>query len=267
MSEITINEAVLPSGLPVYAASPAGATGCGSVVWLHERYGFVEHTKDYARKIAARGFAVVAPDLYYDFADPEGLHAGDARVGPIDDDVIDSRLVEAVEYLGKLGTADVSRLGMIGVCATGRYPIVYGSRRPIQAPVIYYGATNGWGVTDTHHEPLQDMVERVDAPFLGIFGERDHNIPVSDVCGFRDLLEEKNKSYEIVMYEDAPHGFINDTMPGRYRPAAEADAFERMIRFFSTNLAPAGVPPDLVTWEFKAVKSVDYDFSKNVRLA
>ncbi len=239
---VTTRDVVLPSGLPVHLATPDGAGPYPSVIWLHERYGYVRHTQEYAEKIAGCGFAVAAPDIYFEFPDQEGLHRGDARVGPIADPTVQGWLVETVEHLSGYPNADTTRLGMIGVCATGRYPIVYGSQRPLQAAVVYYGATNGWGTTDVHPETMESMVARLGAPVLGLFGERDHNIPVSEVCGFRDLLEASDKSYRIRMYEGAPHGFMNDTMPGRYHPFAETSAFLELDQFLAEQLA-ANPPP------------------------
>jgi carboxymethylenebutenolidase len=263
---VTTSEVVLPSGLPVCVAAPEGPGPFPCVVWLHERYGFVTHTREYAEKIAGGGYVVAAPDLYYEFPDQDALHRGDARFGQIGDPLVDQRLVETVGHLSEHPNADVARLGMIGVCATGRYPLVYGSHRSLQAAVVYYGATNGWDVTDSHPETMPSIVEGLSAPVLGLFGERDHNIPVTEVCGFRNLLEEHNKSYRIRMYEGAPHGFINDTMSGRYHPLAETGAFLEMQRFFAENLSDCGPGRDVVTWDFQATMAVDYDFSKNVRL-
>jgi len=55
---------------------------------------------------------------------------------------------------------------------------------------------------------------------LGIFGEDDHVISISDIQRFRNELEKRNHSYQITMYPGVPHGWLNDTMPGRYRPEA-----------------------------------------------
>jgi dienelactone hydrolase len=60
---------------------------------------------------------------------------------------------------------------------------------------------------------VEDLLARVNCPVLGIFGEADHIISVEDVTRFRNALEKAKKDYHIRIYRDAPHGWLNDTMP------------------------------------------------------
>jgi len=60
-------------------------------------------------------------------------------------------------------------------------------------------------------------------PVFAAFGETDHIISLDDVRRFRNSLETHGKTYDINVYKDAPHGWLNDTMPGRYRKV-QADA-------------------------------------------
>ena len=61
-----------------------------------------------------------------------------------------------------------------------------------------------------------------------------------------------------------PHGFLNDTMPGRYRPTEAAQAWHMLLAFLAEVAAGQWNGP--VRWEFEGTSSVNYDFSKNVRL-
>lgn len=48
-----------------YLALPDGdETGLPAVVVIHEIWGLDEHIKDVARRLAAEGYAALAPDLY-----------------------------------------------------------------------------------------------------------------------------------------------------------------------------------------------------------
>jgi carboxymethylenebutenolidase len=80
----------------------------------------------------------------------------------------------------------------------------------------------------------------------------------------RNTLEKYDKSYQIMVCAGAPHGFLNATMPGRYRPEATAAVWRNLLSYLDANLA--GSPADQrVTWTFECSKRSDYDFSKNVR--
>jgi carboxymethylenebutenolidase len=67
------------------------------------------------------------------------------------------------------------------------------------------------------------------------------------------------------VYADAPHGWLNDTMPGRYRPVTAKQTWDEAIAFLTDTLV-TGRDPSLIDWKFTATKHTDYDFTKNVRM-
>ena len=109
----------------------------------------------------------------------------------------------------------------MGVCQTGRHPLVLAAERPIAAAIIWYGAASKreWQVSERYPKPLDEIIARVECPVLGLFGEADHVISLDDVRRLRDTLDRHGKTYHIKVYPGAPHGWLNDTMPGRYRRA------------------------------------------------
>jgi carboxymethylenebutenolidase len=260
---ITTQVASASAGMPVHLAKPAGAGPFPCVIVLHERYGLVQHTTDIADQIAAAGYVVAAPDLYYATPDQDGLHRGDVRVHAADDEVAEH--LDAVrELLAGTDGADISRLGVVGACQTGRYAFLLGARHPVRACVVLYGATNGWEASERHPVPLEKHIAATSAPVFGVFGELDHTISLPEVQHLRDVLERHDKSYRIMVCADAPHGFLNATMPGRYRPEAADHVWRELLDYLAASLsaepAVAGV-----TWRFECAKAADYDFAKNTR--
>ncbi len=253
-------------GTPALVVEPDGAGPYPCVVLLHERYGLVPHTEDLARKIAAFGYVVIAPDLFYTHPDQAGLHAGTITAKPPDAEVL--ALLEDVVPLFAQASADPARLGMIGVCQTGRYPFVWGAAHPLRACIALYGAAQkrDWVVNDHQPDGMEGLIAKLDADVLGIFGEKDHIISFDDVIVLRESLERNNRSYDLSIYADVPHGWLNDTMPGRYRPQAAQRALGDIVAFLDASLAPAGAPSAVVRWNFNAVKSSSYNFTKNVRM-
>lgn len=257
------------NGTPALLCWPKTPGTYPTVMILHERYGLVPHTEDLARKIAAEGFVVIAPDLFFDYPDQVALHNGDVGVKPSDDDVLKA-CEDAFALLTDVKSADTSRFGMIGVCQTGRYSLVWGANHPLKAAITLYGAAQAsdWEYTDLHPDGIDKLLDKMvvqkSTNILGIFGERDHVISFDDVQRLRNAIEARNLSYQISVYPDVPHGWLNDTMPGRYRPAAAQKAWNEAIAFLKTKLAPDADDGNVV-WNFDAVKSRDYDFTKNVR--
>ena len=89
---------------------------------------------------------------------------------------------------------------------------------------------------------------------------------MEDMRRLRDVLESNRKTYEFALFPVMPHGWMNSTMPGRYRPKETEQAGSMILDFME--LVHAGeVPDDRVIWRFQSNIAPDYDFTKKVRLA
>jgi carboxymethylenebutenolidase len=141
------------------------------------------------------------------------------------------------------------------------------NRDDIAGVVVLYGAIGGkeWDGNELRPTPIEKLVSRVSCPVLGIFGEADHIISVDDVIRFRGCMEWSKKSYHVRLYRDAPHGWLNDTMPGRYRKEAAKDAWSLMMSFLKKCFAGSW-NKDRISCTFESDYATQYDFTKNVRL-
>jgi carboxymethylenebutenolidase len=88
---------------------------------------------------------------------------------------------------------------------------------------------------------------------------------VPDVRELRNCLERHQKSFKIIVSRDAPHGFLNDTMPGRYRRDQAEAGWASQIAFLRHVFSPAYDPSRLVQI-YESDISANYDFTKNIRL-
>ena len=265
-AEITVEEITCAGGMPAFVAQPKGSGKRPCVVLMHERYGLVQHTKDLAQRFAKDGYVCIAPDVFFRHLDQEALHAGDSRCDISDSDAIRD-LSAAIDALDGVASADTSRVAVKGVCQTGRHPLVLAAERPISVALVWYGAASKreWDVTDLQPQKLEDVISKVDCPVFGSFGEADHIISLDDVRRFRNCLEEKHKSYEIHVFKCAPHGWLNDTMPGRYRREQAEAGWAAQLKFLEWVFDP-NRDQSATSWKFACASGPDYDFSKNVRL-
>jgi len=258
----------LPSGMTVFRGLPKAKGKRPAVILLHERYGVDRHTKDLTVKLAQAGYVGLAPDLFFRFTgDRNALQRGEVRVELRDDEVLKD-LAEAIDYLRTLSAVDGSKIAIIGVCQTGRQSLLLAAHRnDVSASVVLYGAVGGreWETNELRPEPVERLIEQLSCPVLGIFGEADHIISVDDVVKFRGCLERSKKSYHVRLYRDAPHGWLNDTMPGRYRKEAAKDAWRLMLSFLRKTFG-GGWDRERILWTFESDYSPNYDFKKNVRL-
>ena len=189
-------------------------------------------------------------------------------VGIRDDEALID-LDECVNYLRGLDCVDGGRIAVMGVCQTGRQPLLAAAHRDdLRCAVVFYGGIyqRDWEPHEERPTPVGEFIERLSCPVLGVFGDSDHIISVDDVLRFRRALEDSWKSYSIRIFRDAPHGWLNDTMSGRYRPEASEAAWALLFRFLEEHLDGDG-NGSRVEWEFEGDVPPDYDFSKMVRLA
>jgi len=252
-------------GMPAFVCAPDGTGAAPAVIVVHERYGFVRHTRDLAERFARDGYVAIAPDLYFRHPDQEALHRGDANCDVADPDAL-MALGTVMDALKRIPQADPTRLAIMGVCQTGRLPLVVAASRPIAAALVWYGAAQPreWAVNDKYPRALDDIIAAVDCPVLGMFGETDHLISLDDIRRLRDCLERHGKPYDIHVYRDAPHGWLNDTMPGRYRGAQAVAAWADQLALLRRVMAP-GYDRSTRVQRYAADIAVDYDFSRNVR--
>ena len=253
-----------------FLAVPERGTGpYGALILGHERYGLVQHTLDLVAKFAADGYVSLAPDLFSRWeGDKAALNRGDIQV-PLSDADIGGYMSDSLDYLLADARVDSARIAAMGVCQSGDYPLVLNSVRPEIAAnvVVYGGAQKGvWEQNAGRPEPYESILARLTAPMLGIFGEADFLISIDDVARLRRALEKHRKSYEVKMVAGMPHGWMNDTMPGRYRPQETAETWALILDFLE-RVAAGAFPPDRVRWRFESDIAQDYDFTKNVRLA
>jgi carboxymethylenebutenolidase len=228
LTDLADPRAVTSRGVPVLLAEPPGAARRPCVILLHERYGLVRHTQELAHRLAAEGYLVAAPDLFHAVPDQDALHRGEVKVAS--DDVATLADLESV------------------------VAVLYGAAQDRE-----------WETHARFPVGLRDLIMRGRAPVLGMFGERDHAISIAHVLRLRGALEEANRSYALTVFHDAPHGWLNDTMPGRYRPAQAAAAWAELTAFLARHLS-GEAPQGTVEWRFACTKRADYDFATNVRM-
>ena len=201
-------------------APPAAAAG--GVVLVQEIFGVNAHIRDVAARLAAEGFAVLAPsvcdpvepgvELDYDEA---GVARGRELVAALGFD----RAVDIVAAAaGRLRTG-TPRVAAVGFCWGGTVAFLAATRLGLPA-VDYYGGRS---------VPFLDEPAR--APLLMHFGEHDPIIPAAD----RALHREKQPQARIHVY-DAGHGFNCDRRAD-YSAAAAALAWRRTCDFLREVLA------------------------------
>jgi len=225
MSEQTPLSVHEPDGEPV-----------GGIVVVQEAFGVNDHIEDVARRFAAEGWLAVAPHLFHRTGDPK-LGYGDFSVvmphmQALTADGVLADIDAALDLLAQRGIP-VGRAGVVGFCMGGTVALVIAARRPVGAAVTFYGG----GVTEGRFgfPPLVDEATRLQAPWLGLYGDQDQGIPVDGVEQLRAAAARSGQETELIRYPEAGHGFHCDQRDS-YEPKSAQDAWARTLAWFRDHL-------------------------------
>lgn len=220
---------------PLSIHEPSGTPATGVVV-VQEAFGVNDHIEDVCRRFAAEGYLAVAPHLFHRTGDPKLGYADIQQVMPhmqgLSRDGVLSDVDAAIAHLTDAGI-DTGRIGVVGFCMGGTVALLVGRERPVGAAVTFYGG----GVKQGRFgfPALVDVAPRLQAPWLGLFGDQDPGIPVEQVEELRVAAATASPPTEVVRYPDAGHGFHCDQRDS-YHPASAQDAWRRTLQWFATFL-------------------------------
>lgn len=183
--------------------------------------------------------------------------------GKLPDDASLVDFDELVSHISGLDFADADRIIAAGFCQTGRTPLLLSSHgRCLSGAVVFHGGIYDWDYepTEKGQESVVSIVPRLSCPVFGAFGEFDRIVPLPNVWTFRHMLEQNRKSYQIHLFSDAPHAWMNDTMTdGRYRADTAAQSWKLMVDFCKEVTSVAWKSDQLVC-RFESAIQPDHEF-------
>ena len=237
---LTAGEIKIPTkdgSIPGYRAMPATGKSFPVILVVQEIFGVHEHIKDVARRFAKNGYMAIAPDLYHRQGDVSQLKDNKEIfakvVSKVPDTQVMSDLDSAVAWAGKNG-GNVEKLGITGFCWGGRITWLYTAHNPkVDAGVAWYGRLVGDKSDMNPSHPI-DLVDRINAPVLGLSGGADAGIPNDTVERMNEALKKAGKKSAIHLYPDTPHAFHADYRPS-YRKEQANDGWKRALEWFRKN--------------------------------
>lgn len=221
--------------IPGYRARPQGGGKLPVVIVIQEIFGIHEWIKDVCRRFAKAGYLAVAPYLYSRQGDATAY--ADIRtlveqvVSKVDDTVVLSDLDATIAWAVKQG-GDAGRVGVTGFCWGGRQTWLHVAHNPqVKAGVAWYGQLVRREGNMAPRHPVE-VAAGLKGRVLGLYGELDKGIPLTQVDAMRAALREAaDAGCEIIVYPGADHGFLADYRPS-YNEAAARDAWARCLQWF-----------------------------------
>ncbi|RKE23086.1 dienelactone hydrolase family protein [Streptomyces sp. TLI_171] len=239
---------VRPSGggVQVYAATPPRPERPrATVVVGMELFGVTAWVRVACDRLAAAGYAALAPDFYGRAAERAELPYDDAGrvegfrlLGTVTADQVVADTAAALGLGAELG-AGPGR-AFVGFSVGGHLGLLAGTRLPLDVVAACYP---GWTLEgDT---PLADNVPPLSpagaaalaahgTAVLGLVGSEDQLVPPAQWSRIADRLTDTRTPHELVTYPGVPHGFLCADRPASFRPAETEDAWSRILATLAT---------------------------------
>src|SRR5215468_5239222 len=197
--------AVAGGDMPVYYARPAGVANPPVILVAMEIFGLHEYIKDVTRRLGKLGALAIAPDYYFRAGEDLTKITEIPKLMPIVNKKPDAELLsdlDATVAWAKSQGGDTSRLGIMGFCRGGRTVWEYAAHnKDLKAGVAFYGSLvdpeaqkSIWPKSPTALAP------EMKAPVLGLYGEADQGIPLTQVDAMKGALQGAGKTFEIKIY-------------------------------------------------------------------
>jgi len=211
--------------MSLFIWEPAG-TPVGSVLLIQEIFGVGPYIRAVAERLAAAGYVVGAPDVFWRFApnwasdhSVEGLQASMAQVGNLDAPQAIADCISALAHLGAIDGVDAAP-AVLGYCLGGTLAWGVAAMGEPSCCVSYYGS----GVPS-----MIGMIEQVHCPTLFHFGDSDAYIPNDGVEAVAAAITGRNGF--TVNVEHAGHAFDNHESEMFWNEAAANAAWAKTMSF------------------------------------
>lgn len=206
---------------------PESGTGSG-IVLFHEIFGVNVYIRAVAERLAALGYVVLAPDLFWR-TDPDnpierhdegGLEEAMARIGDFDWEQGFRDGDAALAHLDRLDETTGS-VGVLGFCMGGLLAFGVAVQSEPDVAVSYYGS----GVAD-----MADAAPQIHCPVLFHFGDNDPFIPMEQVERVQAAFAERD-DVTVLVHEGAGHAFDNEFADIFHHPVKAKEAWAQTAVF------------------------------------
>jgi carboxymethylenebutenolidase len=234
-----------PSGETVpatLAAPPADDPAMGAVIVVHDARGATPYLASVCDRLAEAGLFALAPHLYHwegfsEVNPAEGWPSAAEDMTRLTVSGLNIDIDGTLLYLREAGFG-VGRVAVLGFCMGGTVALHSATRHALGAAVSFYGG----GVSTPYWDgvpPLIQLAPTLRTPWLGLYGEEDALISMSEISDLRAAAEGAQAPTTLVTYPGAGHAFHSDDRSNVYRRAAAEDAWKRALDWIENNLAPS----------------------------
>lgn len=222
-----------------YFAAPEIDTPIAGVIVAPEWWGRNEYTEQRARELAEHGYAALAIDMYGDKKVTTAVPQASEWMNQTFEhaDTIVSRAQAGLATLAAQPEVNTEKLAAIGFCYGGKVVLdLTRSGADVKAVATFHAVLSP-------KAPAQK--DQVKAEILVLHGELDSMVTLDDVASFRQEMHDAHVDHEVILFEDAKHGFSNPLADERakannvdlgYNAEAERQGLEAMYELLDKHL-------------------------------
>ncbi|MFF0489305.1 dienelactone hydrolase family protein [Nocardia sp. NPDC004068] len=220
-----VRSAAAPASVPITVHEPDGPAR-GGIVVLHESREFADALLAFMRALAGEGWIVVAPNLFHRDGQTAEKVFGDELFDDFD---------ACFDWLIRRGViADC--VGVLGFDSAGTAALLVATDRRIGAAVSVAAPGIAEPLTD-QATALVRAAPRLQAPWLGLYGESDAATPPEEVESLRDAAGSAAVATLVVTYPGLHHRADEPNLEAHADDDGTAiDARTRIFDWFDSHL-------------------------------
>jgi carboxymethylenebutenolidase len=237
--EKELDVATADGGMNTFIVHPEEGGPHPVVLFFMDAPGKREELHDMARRIAATGYYVMLPNLYYRRV-REFVMTPDARAAMFEHMNSLSNAMVNDDARALLGFADADpaarggAVGCVGYCMSGPFAFAFAAAEPgrVAAAASFHGVRL---CTDALDSPHRDASRIRGELYFGC-AETDEWAPPEMINALDAELKQAGARYRVEWYPGTHHGFVFPQRPAVYEKASAERHWERLHALFARNL-------------------------------
>lgn len=224
---------------------PEGDQRWPGVIYFTDIGGIRPAQHDMARRLAAEGYCLLMPNVFYrsglpPLFDAESRTNNELRMKrfhelsePLTPEAEESDASIYIDFLAGQKAVKAGKMGVVGYCITGSFSLRTAATRPdkIAAAASFHG---GGLFSDAPTSP-HTVLPRVEARLYFGHAVEDRTMPGEAIEKFEKALAEWGGDYESEVYDDSHHGWTVLDSPVYNQPQAER-AYAKLAELFAQTL-------------------------------
>jgi carboxymethylenebutenolidase len=242
MLEHDIDITTADGAMNSFVVQPPGDGPFPVVLFYMDAPGKREELHDMARRLAADGYCVVLPNLYYrrsrDFRLLERTEAAMAvmfaHMASLNAATTRCDTQALLQFVDAWPQADATRIGAVGYCMSG--PFVMWAAAGFADRLACIASIHGANMATEQADSPHRMAPQIRCESYFACAEIDKWAPPADIEALQSALVAAGTPHRIEWYPGVEHGFVFPQRAGIYNAPAAERHWERLLDLFARNL-------------------------------